>query len=77
MIWRGAQETIREDLRETREKLIQAGVDRDKNALRLQHLGASRPTTADANGRDPGVGNEAAELEGQPGVIEQHLTRSE
>ncbi|KAK9846882.1 hypothetical protein WJX84_000810 [Apatococcus fuscideae] len=68
-------ETMREDLRETHEKLIQAGVERDKNALRLQQLGAIRPTTAGANGGIPEGGNEAAEPEEQPGVIEQHLTR--
>lgn len=66
---------MREDLRETRDKLIQAGVERDRNALRLQQLSASRPATADGDGGMAAGGNEAAELDEQPGIIEQHLTR--
>ena len=66
---------MREDLRETREKFIQAGVERDKNALRLQQLTASRPATANGDGGTAAGGNEAAEMDEQPGVIEQHLTR--
>lgn len=71
----GGQETVREDLRETREKLIQAGVERDRNALRLQQLTASRPATADGSGGMAAGGSEVAELDEPPGVIEQHLTR--
>ena len=71
------QETTREDLRETLEQLIQAGVQRDRHALRIQQLTASRPATAEgAAGPGELGGDEAASgSDGQTDVIEQHLTR--
>ncbi len=69
---------MREDLRETSEQLIQAGVQRDRHALRIQQLAASRPATADGSAV-PIDANQTIEgdagSDDQIGVIEQHLTR--
>ena len=72
----GVQETAKQDLKETAEQLLQAQVQRDKNALRLQQLGAaepSRPTTAEMHTEGDSVVDEP--LDQESGVIEQHLSR--